>query len=135
MTTPHRVISIIAVIAVAIAVSVSLSACGSSKPKFCSDLSSLQKSIRGISLSGGLSSVKSQLQEVKTETNQLISSAKTDFPQQTSDLRSALNRLKSSGRTAAASPSPTNLAAVASDGKALADAVNRLLADTKGKCS
>lgn len=135
MTRLRRMLSIVAVIAVALAVAVSVSACGSSKPKYCSDVTDLQKSVGGIDLSGGLSSVKTQLQQIRTETDQLISSAKSDFPQQTSDIKSSLNRLETSGRAAVSSPSPSNLATVASDGKALVDAIDTFRTDTKNKCS
>lgn len=135
MTRLARMISIVAAIAVAIAISVSVSACGSSKPKFCADVTDLQKSVGAIDLSGGLSSVKTQLQGIKSETNQLIASARSDFPQQTSDIRTALNRLTTSGQAAVASPSASNLAAVAADGKALVDAIDTFSSDTKSKCN
>ena len=109
MTSLSRMTSIVAAIAVAIAISVSLSACGSSKPKYCSDVTDLQTSVSGIDLSGGVSSVKTQLQDIESETHQLIASARSDFPQQTSDIGTALNRLTTSGQAAVAQVDPEQL--------------------------
>jgi hypothetical protein len=135
MTRLLRILSIAAVLAAAIAVSVSVSACGSSKPKYCSDVTDLQKSLGDFDVSGGLSSVKTQLQGIKSDTDQLISSAKSDFPQQTSAVRTALNRLSTTGQAAVAAPTPANLRAAGADARSLVNAVDTFSSDTKSKCS
>lgn len=126
---------LVALAAVAAAAGVLASGCGSSKPAYCGDRSKLEQSVKSISVTGGISSLKTQLQQVETDAQALVSSAKSDFPDQTSAIDTSLSQLKSSVGAIASSPSPAQLAAVASNAKSVVDAVNSFVSASKSKCS
>ncbi len=107
---------------------------GSGKPAFCGDLSSLQKSVTGINVSGGVSSLKTQLGQIQTDAKNVVSSAKSDFPDQTAAINSSVTKLQASLKAIPSSPTPQQLATVASDIKAVVDAVNSFVSASKSKC-
>ena len=67
---------------------------GSSKPAYCSNVSDLQQSVddlKNIQLkSGALSTLQTDLQKVQNNADAVVSSAKQDFPSQTSALKSSV---------------------------------------------
>src|ERR1700733_6551053 len=128
----HR---LLALAAVAAAAGVLASGCGSSKPAYCGDRSKLEQSVKSISVTSGISSLKTQLQQVETNAQTLVSSAKSDFPDQTSAINTSLSTLKSSVDAITPSPSPAQLVTVASDAKSVVDAVSSFVNASKSKCS
>ena len=61
---------------------------GSDKPAYCSDVSDLQQSVddlKGVKLeSGALSTLQTDVKNVQSSADAVVSSAKQDFPSQTS---------------------------------------------------
>jgi hypothetical protein len=92
--TPQRVV---AVIATGLLLG-SVAGCGSdSKPGYCSDVSDFETAVTDLTqvnpVKEGTSGVKSAVQKVEDTGKAVISSAKTDFPDQTSALDQSLNTL------------------------------------------
>jgi hypothetical protein len=133
MRRPHQ--PFVALAAVAATAGVLASGCGSSKPAYCGDRSKLEQSVKSISVTSGISSLKTQLQQVETNAQTLVSSAKSDFPDQTSAINTSLSTLKSSVDAITSSPSPAQLVTVASDAKSVVDAVSSFVNASKSKCS
>jgi hypothetical protein len=80
MTMLPRLSTALAVAGVALA----LAAWGSSEPSYCSNVSDLESSGKDLGnvnvSSGGVSALESQLKKVGSSANDLVSSAKSDFP-------------------------------------------------------
>ena len=111
-----------------------IAGCGSSKPAFCKNRSALQQSVTNISVSGGVSSLKTQLQTIQGQAKSLASSAKSDFPDQTTAINSAVSTLQTHVKALSSSPTPAQLAAVAVDVKNTASSVSDFASATKSKC-
>jgi hypothetical protein len=109
---------------------------GSSKPSYCSDLSNLKSSVndlKNVSITD-LSSVKSAIQKVESDGKAVVSSAKDDFPSETSALSTSLSalettlgQLNSSTATAALKQLPAQVSATVT-------AVDNFSSATKSKC-
>lgn len=125
----------ILLVALATATVAVASGCGSSKPAYCGDRAKLEQSVKSISVTSGISSLKTQLQQVETNAQTLVSSAKSDFPDETSAIDTSVSNLKSSVGAITASPSPSQLVTTAGDAKAVADAVSSFVNASKSKCS
>ena len=92
---------------------VALAACGSSKPAYCADRTSLQNSVKGLTsviADSGISGLKTQLKQIQSDTTALVSSAKGDFPNETSAISSSVSTLATS---VAALPSNASAAQIA----------------------
>ena len=132
MSGARFVTSITAVLASAALV---VSGCGSSKPAFCTTLSQLQTSIKDLNVNEGVSGLKSQAQTIENQALSLVSSARSDFPTETSAIRNAVNGLKNSVSTVKSSPSASQVAGVASDASTLVSAIDSFATSAKSKCS
>ena len=108
--------------------------CGSSKPAFCDNLSALQKSVTSINVTGGVSALKSQLQTVQSQANSVVSSAKSDFPDQTKAIDTGVSTLQTDAKALSSSPTPAQLAAVAVGVKNTVSSVSAFASATKSKC-
>ena len=118
---------------------VALAGCGggSSKPGYCSDRSKLESSIKGltsVSLSGGLSGLQTQLTTIQNDATALVASARSDFPSQTSAIRSSIDALQADVRGLASSPSATQIASIATDAANVVSAVKGFSDATSSKC-
>jgi hypothetical protein len=78
---------------------------------------------------------RSQLQQVESNANKVVSSAKGDFPTETSAISSSVSNLKSAIGALPSSPSAQQVAQVAGDAKATVTAVNNFTTATNSKCS
>ncbi len=127
-------IAVIAVFAL-----VAASGCGgSSKPAYCSDVSSLQDSVNGLQgsvSSGGVSGLQSQLKTVQSDAKSVVNSAKSDFPDQTSAIKSSVDTLSSAIDTLPANPTASQIAVVAADTTNVAKSVKSFSDATDSKCS
>lgn len=124
-------------VALAAALLVAAAGCGSSKPGYCSDRSRLESSIKGLtslSPSSGLSGLETQLRTIQSDANALVASAKSDFPSETSALRSSIDTLVSGVRALPSSPSAANIASLATDASSVVNAVRGFVDATKSKC-
>jgi hypothetical protein len=92
------------------------SACGSSKPDYCSNVSDLEGSVEELGNvkleSGALETVRKDLAEVRGNANAVVSSAKSDFPNETSALESAVAKLATEVERLPPSPTAHQLVAL-----------------------
>ena len=127
-----------AAICIALVAVVLLAGCGgSSKPAYCSARTNLETSIKGLTglnVSGGISGLQAQFKKIQTDATALVSQAKGDFPSQTSAIKSSLSALESSVGSLTGSPSAGQIATIASNASAFANAVKSFVSATSSKC-
>jgi hypothetical protein len=117
-----------------------VAACGgSSKPSYCSDVSNLETSIKAIPstniVATGLNGLKSSLEKVQSDAQTAINAAKSDFPNETSALKSSIDTLSTTVKQATSSPSASTLAQIPSQVSAVVTSANNFQSATKSKCS
>jgi len=108
---------------------------GNSKPAYCSERTNLQNSVQALSASGGISALQSQLKTVQKDATSLVNSAKSDFPSETSAIKSSLDTLTNAVKTLPSSPSSTQIAAIAADIVNVANSVKSFNSATSSACS
>ena len=113
--------------------------CSSSKPAYCTDRTNLQNSVKGLSSidltsSGGISSLTSQVKTIASDADALVSSAKSDFPDQTSAISASVDALKSSVATLTSSPSAGQIATVTKDAANVVSSVKSFTNATSSQC-
>ena len=118
----------------AAATAVGLAGCSSSKPAYCTDRTNLQNSVKGLT-SSGISGIKTQLKQIQSDATTLVSSAKSDFPSETSAITSSVNALKSSVTALPSSPSAAQVATVTSDAASVVSSVKSFVDASNSKCS
>jgi hypothetical protein len=111
------------------ALAVPLTACGSAgKPAYCQSASALQDSIKDLGdidvKAEGVGAVKTQLQKVQQDAQALVSSAQSDFPDQTQAIRTAAERMRTSLEKLSANPDAANVTAVGTDVRGFVSAVD-----------
>jgi hypothetical protein len=116
-----------------------LTACGgSSKPAYCSDRTSLENSVKGlksVDLKNGLGGLKSQLDKIQSDATALVSSAKGDFPTETSAVKTSVQSLTSAVKSLSTKPSVSQVAQIAADASAVSTSVKGFVNATSSKCS
>lgn len=116
-----------------------LSACGSSKPAYCGKRTSLENSVKGLTsldTSGGVvSALRTQLTKIQSEATALVSSAKSDFPSETTAITSSISALESTIKSFPSSPSAANIAALASQASSVVNSVKSFTDSTSSKCN
>ena len=113
------------------------SSSSSSKPGYCTDRTSLENSVKGLtSLTGssGISGLKSQLTQIESNATALVNSAKSDFPSQTSAISSSVSALKNSVTALPSNPSATQIATVAKDASNVVSSVKSFTDATSSQC-
>ena len=118
----------------AAATAVALAGCGSSKPAYCTDRTNLQNSVQGLT-SSGISGIKTQLKQIQSDASTLVSSAKSDFPNETSAITSSVSTLKSSVAALPSSPSATQVATVTRNAASVVTSVKSFADASSSKCS
>jgi hypothetical protein len=125
----------------ALAVAVALSGCGgSSKPGYCKQTENLKKSVQALGsvniIAGGTNALTSALKDVESNASAVVSSAKSDFPNETSAINSSLNTLKNSAQSLASSPGqPGLIAQIPGQVSAVVTSIQDFSNATKSKCS
>ena len=117
---------------------VALAACGSSKPGYCSARTNLENSIKGLtslSASSGISGLQAQFKKIQTDANTLLSQAKSDFPSQTSAIKSSVDALSSAVKSLPANPSASQIATLASSASSVVSSVKSFVDASSSKCS
>jgi hypothetical protein len=117
---------------------ISLSACGSSKPAYCTSRTNLENSVKGLAnlnASSGLSGLKDQVNKVASDANTVVSQAKSDFPSQTSAISSSVNAFKSAVDALSGTPSASQIASLASTASNVVTSVKGFVDATSSKCS
>jgi hypothetical protein len=130
-----------ALAAIAIAAAL-LAGCGSSssstpaKPAYCSHVAALKHSINALpnSATGGVSGLKTQLTTIQGEAQSVISSAKSDFPQETHALSTSLSALEKTVNGLSSGVSATEIATLTAQATAAVDAAKTLINATHSKC-
>jgi hypothetical protein len=138
MKTFRRLVPLGAAVA---ASAVLLAACSGSsdKPAFCGDIETLQNSITQLSdiqlEPGVLDNFQTQLETVQSNAQTAVDSARSDFPQETDALDTAINNLETSVQDLPSSPSATQLGAVALNVSATVNAAQDLQSAAESACN
>ena len=117
-----------------------LAACGSSssKPAYCSNVSELEGSVeelKGIEIeSGTLATLEADLKTVQSNADEVVESAKKDFPNETSAVKTSVSSLSTATQELAAAPAPEELLALAPKVKDVVLAAEELLSATESAC-
>ena len=113
--------------------------CGSSsKPDYCSNVSDLQSSVNSLKSvqpqSGVVSTLQTDVQKVQSNANAVVTSAKQDFPSQTSALESSVSTLSDSVKALPSAPTPQQLVALVPQISSVATAAQNLESATSSAC-
>jgi outer membrane murein-binding lipoprotein Lpp len=115
-----------------------LAGCGSSKPGYCSKVNDLKKSVQDLPnvnvVQNGTSGLTSALQKVESNAKAVVSSAKSDFPNETSALSNSLNGLAQAIKNLPSSPTAGQIATIAGQASATVTAVKNFSNATSSKC-
>jgi hypothetical protein len=117
---------------------IAIAGCGSSQPAYCSQRTSLQNSVNGLTnLSGssGVSGLKSQVQKIENEASKVVSSAKSDFPSETSAIKNSVSALKGSVEALPSSPTAAQIGTVVQKATSVVTSVDSFQSASKSKCS
>lgn len=124
---------------IAVAALVALAGCGSSKPAYCSTRTNLENSIKALT-SAPLRVTKEEFKKIQTDANTLVSQAKSDFPSETSAIKSSMDSLTSTvnalGHPIGTSPtSASQIATLTSSASGVVSSVKSFVEATNSKCS
>jgi hypothetical protein len=111
---------------------------GGGKPGYCADRDNLESSIKGLaslSLAGGLSGLQAQLRRIQSDATTLVDSARSDFPSETSAIRSSVDALSGDVRALPSNPSASQVATLASDASRVVSSVTSFTDAASSKCS
>ncbi len=123
------------VLTVVIAV-IALGGCGSSKPAYCTARSNLSNSVKGLtSPEGGLSGLQAQLKKIQTDATSVVNSAKSDFPNETSAIKSSVDGLSTAVKSLPSNPSAGQIAAIAPAAANVVNSVKSFSSAASSKCS
>jgi hypothetical protein len=118
---------------------IALAGCGgSSKPAYCSDRTNLENSVKNlpsVTTSSGVSGLKKQIATIQSDATSLVNSAKSDFPTQTSAVKSSVDALSSAVKALPSSPSAAQIAPIAADSAAVVNSVKSFVDASQSKCS
>lgn len=123
-----------------VAVALVAVACGgsNSKPEYCSSLSELEGSVeelKGLEIeSGTVATLEADLKTVQSNANEVAESAKKDFPNETSAVKTSVSSLSGATQELAATPTPQELLALAPKVKGAVLAVEQLSSATESAC-
>jgi hypothetical protein len=124
--------------AVALTAAIAVAGCGgSSKPGYCSARTNLENSIKDVSnlsLTSGVSGLQATFQKVQSDATAVVNSAKSDFPTETSAITTSINTLQSAVKALPSSPTPGQIASVATDAAAVVSSVKTFLDASASKC-
>jgi hypothetical protein len=127
MMPTHRWTAKVALTGVAV---LALVCCGEDKPAVCAQADELEASVQdllNVNISeNGLGALSSSLGQVRTDLEQLVADAKTEFQPQIDMVTASVDQLSSSLSAATADPSATSLATVGTAARSLGDAVRAL---------
>ena len=100
--------------------------CGSDQPDYCDKVDTLQDSISALTSieieAGVIDTVKTDLETVQTDAEAAVDAAQSDFPSETSDLEDSIDTASESIEDLPSSPSAPEIAAVALNVSAVANA-------------
>jgi hypothetical protein len=112
---------------------------GSDQPEYCDKVDTLKDSISQLTSididAGVIDTVKSDLETVESNAEAAVDAAKDDFPSESSDLEDAVNTASDSIQDLPSSPSASEIAAVALNVGAVANAAESFEETTSSACS
>ena len=133
-----RILARVPVACIASVALIAVAGCGSSKPAYCSARTNLENSIKGLTslnLSSGVSGLEAQAKKIESDANSLVNAAKSDFPSETSALKTSVDGLANSLKGLPSSPSAAQIAAVGASASSVVNSVKGFVDTTKSKCS
>jgi hypothetical protein len=110
---------------------------GSSQPAYCSQRTSLQNSVNdltNLNSSSGVSGLKSQVQKIQNEAGKVVSSAKGDFPSETTAIKNSVDALKGSVAALPSSPTAAQIGTVVQKATSVVTSVDSFQSASKSKC-
>ncbi len=138
MLKAGRRMTLIVPVVLAAAALVAAGCGGSSKPAYCSDVTDLENSVNSLKSvqldSNTISTLQTDLQKVQTNANAVVSSAKQDFPNQTSALESSVSALSTSVKALPASPTPQQLLTLTTQVASTVSAADNFKSATSSAC-
>jgi hypothetical protein len=121
-----------------LALPLALAACGGSdKPGYCADRSQLESSIKDLTNldpSQGVSGLQTKLRTIEQDAKTLVASARSDFPSETSAIRSSVDALSTDLRALPSNPSVAQIGSLATDASSVVSAVSGFVEATKSQC-
>lgn len=111
--------------------------CGDDEPEYCSQVDELESSVdtfKGDVTSANVSGLSSDVQTIKTDADDVVGSAKSDFPDETGAVESSVSKLVKAIEGLPQSPSASDLAPVAADVNAVVTSVDQLKSATSSEC-
>ena len=131
-------ITLILVLALAAAALMVAGCGGDDKPDYCSNVSDLKQSVDDLTSvqleSGALSTLQTDVQKVQSDANAVVSSAKQDFPNETSALESSVSSLSTSVEQLPPDPTPQQLVSLAPQIRSVGAAARGLEGATSSAC-
>jgi Spy/CpxP family protein refolding chaperone len=127
--------------ALTLALTLVAAGCGSasSTPSYCTHVDNLKASVKALPntdvVHNGLNALETSLTKIKTDAQAVVSSAKSDFPTETSALHTSVDALSTTVKSAVSSPSASSLAQIPGQVSAVITAAKNLESATKSKCS
>jgi hypothetical protein len=126
--------------ALIVATALFLMACGDGdrEPAYCSNVSELEESVGAIGdvklEAGAVATLKGDLQMVQSNANEVVSSAKEDFPDETNAVESAVSRLSTTIEQLPTSPTAQQLLPLAPEVSAVVTASKDLVSAAQSAC-
>lgn len=125
---------------VALAATAAVAGCGSSsKPTYCTNVANLKSSVKALPntdvVQNGVSALDTAVSKVATNAQAVVSSAKNDFPNETTALKNSVNTLHTTVKQAVESPSASSLAPIPGQISAVVTSAKNLESATSSKCS
>lgn len=133
----RRLISVLVVAAVTVAAA-ALAGCGSSKPSYCSKLSTLKQSVKNLPstdvIKNGTNALKTNVDKVVSDAQAVVNAAKSDFPNETKAITTAADSLQATVKQLQSSASPTLVVQAAGNVASLGTAVKNFSSTASSKC-
>jgi hypothetical protein len=134
----RRLIGALAVAAVFGAVVVLAGCGGSSKPSYCSKLTTLKQSVKDLPstdvVGNGVNALTANIDKVVNNAHAVVDSAKSDFPTETQAITAAVDSLQTTVKQLQSGASATLALQAASNVSALATSVKNFSSATSSKC-
>lgn len=126
--------------ALVVSVALFVAGCGDSnnEPAYCSNVNELEESVGDVAdiklETGALATLQDDLRTVQSNANEVVSSAKEDFPDETDAVKSAVSKLSTTIEQLPPSPTAQQLLPLASEVSAVVTASKDLVSATQSAC-
>jgi len=121
------------------AAAIAIAGCGgSSKPAFCSSLTTLKTSIEALPktdvIKNGTNALKSAADTVVKNAHAVVDSAKSDFPKETAAIKSSVDALQTTVNNLKSDASPALVAQAVGNAASVSTAVKNFSSSASSKC-